>query len=198
MENNNQNTYSGQSSEKDEAEFQRQSMEREKANPHTTENDMTGGLSSGKTPEDNRDENRDKNRDEYKQNRESKNLRESEGDSAYKPDSYDNAVGLEKQREYNDSLENQSDTQLNDSASRIPSKDVETDTGYKQKETEEMGGEVERKKREENLEKGRDEGGAKDSHGMSVNEAENFGDENTITENTKERATLDYTGRSVI
>ncbi|MBS1494626.1 MAG: hypothetical protein JST55_14020 [Bacteroidetes bacterium] len=105
----------------------------------------------------------------------------------------------EKQREYNDSLENQSDTAINDSASRLPSsKDVNTDNGYKQKETEEMGGEVDRKKREENLEKGRDEGGAKDSHGVSINEAENFGDENTITENTKERATLDHTSRSVI
>jgi len=111
----------------------------------------------------------------------------------------------EKQREYNENLENQSDTQLNDSASRTntqpadpSSKDVATDNGYKQSEAEEMSGEVTRKSREENLEKGQDEGGAKDSHGVTINEAEHFDDENTITENTKERATLSLTGRSVV
>ncbi|MBN8568801.1 MAG: hypothetical protein J0M18_04145 [Ignavibacteria bacterium] len=118
---------------------------------------------------------------------------------------YGDDYAKQKQKEYNDTLENRSDTQLNDSAARTnsdeadpSSKDVATDNGYKQNEAEEMSGEVTRKNHEEELEKGADEGGAKDSHGVSVNEAENFGEENEITENTKERATIDHTSRSVI
>lgn len=122
---------------------------------------------------------------------------------------YGDDYAKQKQKEYNDALENQSDTQLNDSAARTDSsladpssKDVATDNGYKQNETEEMSGEVTRKDREERLEKGADEGGAKDSHGVSqgvsINEAENISEENDITENTKERATIDFTNRSVI
>jgi len=122
---------------------------------------------------------------------------------------YGDDYAKQKQKEYNDSLENKSDTQLNDSAARTnsseadpSSKDVATDNGYKQSEAEEMSGEVTRKNREEKLDKGAAEGpeygGAKDSHGVSVNEAENFGEENEIVENTKERATIDFTNRSVI
>ncbi len=107
----------------------------------------------------------------------------------------------QKQKEYNDSLENRSDTQLNDSAARTnsdeadpSSKDVATDNGYKQSEAEEMSGEVTRKNHEEDLDKGVENVDKE----VSVNEAENFGAENEITENTKERATLDHTSRSVI
>lgn len=101
----------------------------------------------------------------------------------------------EKQKEYNDNLENQSDTQINDSASRLPSsKDVGSDTGYKQNEAAEMSGEVTRKSREEDMEKG----GEKGDKDVSINESGNIQDENTIVENTKERATLDHTTRSVV
>ena len=54
--------------------------------------------------------------------------------------------------------------------------------------------EVTRKHSEEELEKGVENVDKE----VSVNEAENFGAENEITENTKERATLDHTSRSVI
>jgi hypothetical protein len=114
---------------------------------------------------------------------------------------YGDDYAKQKQKEYNDTLENRSDTQLNDSAARTnsdeadpSSKDVATDNGYKQNEAEEMSGEVTRKHREEKLEKGV-ENVDKD---VSANEAENFGEENEITENTKERATIDHTSRSVI
>lgn len=101
----------------------------------------------------------------------------------------------EKQKEYNDNLENQSDTQINDSASRLPSsKDVGSDTGYKQNEAAEMSGEVTRKSREEDMEKG----GEKGDKDVSINESGNKQDENTIVENTKERAMLDHTTRSVV
>lgn len=105
----------------------------------------------------------------------------------------------EKQKEFNENLTenftNQSDTQLNDSASRLPSsKDVGSDTGYKQNETEEMSGEVVRKKREEDME----QGGEQSDKDVSINESGNIQDENNITENTKERATLDHTSRSVV
>lgn len=105
----------------------------------------------------------------------------------------------EKQKEFNENLTenltNQSDTQLNDSASRLPSsKDVASDTGYKQNEAEEMSGEVTRKHREEDMEKGGDKG----DKDVSINESGNIQDENTIVENTKERATLEHTTRSVV
>jgi hypothetical protein len=197
METDNQNKNYG-SSEKDEAEFQRQSMEREKANPHTTENDVLGGLSSGKTPEENREE--------YQENINANGENKYDNGTAYrKPDSYDNAKGLEMQRQYNEALENQGDTELTDPAGRTTSKtdpsskDVATDTGYKQNESGEMSGEVTRKRREENLDRGgEEEGGAKDSHGATANEFGNISDEHDITENTKERASIDLTGRSVI
>lgn len=101
----------------------------------------------------------------------------------------------EKQKEFNDNLENQSDTQINDSASRLPSsKDVGSDTGYKQNEAAEMSGEVTRKQREEDME----QGGERGDKDVSINESGNIQDDNTIVENTKERATLDHTTRSVV
>lgn len=131
---------------------------------------------------------------------------------------YDHEEGLRKQREYNHEHGTESDAEANEqsyakeqpeqnstendflggiSNTSDESKNV-NDEGYKQTEDEEMNGERIRKHEEENLEKGIDESGAKDSHGVSINESGNITEKNDITENTKERATIDLTGRSVI
>ncbi len=109
--------------------------------------------------------------------------------------SYDHAMGQAKQDEYNRKLEDKTPNSPVDTASRTGSeKDIATDTGYKQKDAEEMQGEVTRKHREENLEHGGEE--APDD--VAINEGRDISDKNTIAENTKERATIDLTGRSVI
>jgi hypothetical protein len=113
----------------------------------------------------------------------------------YNNGAYDHESGQAKQDEYNRKLEDKTPNSPVDTASRTGAeKDIATDTGYKQKDAEEMQGEVTRKHREENLEHGGEE--APDD--VAINEGRDISDKNTILENTKERATIDLSGRSVI